>query len=142
VLAPSERYYEVRGRKLKKITDWARQMVFQVRRWLPEQSSIVVGDITYVRLGTRYIYLAVILDAYSPAVRGFAVSRCLSQNLTVDALKMALARVRRLFSIPTKAHSIGPGYILICCSAIISISACLIKANPSRTASLSALCGP
>jgi hypothetical protein len=35
-LAPSERYYAARGRKLKKITDWARQLVFQLRRWLPE----------------------------------------------------------------------------------------------------------
>src|SRR5437016_6161565 len=32
-LAPSERYYLERGRAPKKITDWARQMVFQVRRW-------------------------------------------------------------------------------------------------------------
>src|SRR4051794_17036008 len=44
VLAPSERYYEARSRKLKTITDWARQMVFQLRRWLPEQAIIVVGD--------------------------------------------------------------------------------------------------
>jgi hypothetical protein len=32
VLAPSERYYEQRGRRPKKITDWARQLVYQVRR--------------------------------------------------------------------------------------------------------------
>ena len=50
VLAPSERYYEARGRKLKKITDWARQMVFQLRRWLPEQSLTVVGDNAYATL--------------------------------------------------------------------------------------------
>src|SRR5215213_6270029 len=50
VLAPSERYYEARGRKLKKITDWARQMVFQLRRWLPEQSLTVVGDNAYTAL--------------------------------------------------------------------------------------------
>jgi hypothetical protein len=50
VLAPSERYYETRGRKLKKITDWARQLVFQVRRWLPTQSIIIVGDNTYAAL--------------------------------------------------------------------------------------------
>jgi hypothetical protein len=50
VLAPSERYYEARGRKLKKITDWARQMVFQLRRWLPAQAIIIVGDNTYAAL--------------------------------------------------------------------------------------------
>lgn len=53
-----------------------------------------------VRLGTRFIYLAVILDAYSRAVRGFAVSRSLSQSLTLDALKMALAQGK-----PTIFHS-------------------------------------
>src|SRR6266496_62153 len=41
VLAPSERYYARRGRKPKKITDWARQMVFQVRRWLPDRALVV-----------------------------------------------------------------------------------------------------
>ncbi len=41
VLAPSERYYQARGRQLKKITDWARQMVYQLRRWLPDQTRKV-----------------------------------------------------------------------------------------------------
>jgi DDE superfamily endonuclease len=49
-LAPSERYYETRGRKLKKMTDWARQMVFQVRRWLPDKDLVVVGDSSYAAL--------------------------------------------------------------------------------------------
>jgi len=35
VLAPSERYYEKRKRAHKKLTDWARQALLQVRRWLP-----------------------------------------------------------------------------------------------------------
>ena len=47
-LAPSERYYEQRGRKAKKITDWARQMVFQLRRWLPDMPVIVVADSSYL----------------------------------------------------------------------------------------------
>ena len=34
-LAPSERYYEGHVRKHKKLTDWARQMLLQARRWLP-----------------------------------------------------------------------------------------------------------
>ena len=32
VLAPSARYYQERGRRHKKLTDWARQMVLQLRR--------------------------------------------------------------------------------------------------------------
>ncbi len=39
-LAPSERYDEQRGRRPKKITDWARQLVYQVRHWLPERVLI------------------------------------------------------------------------------------------------------
>ena len=46
---PSERYYEARCRK-KKITDWARQVVFQLRRWLPEQAMNIVGDSTHAAL--------------------------------------------------------------------------------------------
>lgn len=50
-----------------------------------------VADLTYIRLGSRFIYLAVILDAYTRAVRGWAVSRRLTADtLTVPALDMAL----------------------------------------------------
>jgi transposase InsO family protein len=51
-----------------------------------------VADITYIRLGRRFIYLAVILDAFTRAVRGWALSRSLEQQLTLDALEMALAK--------------------------------------------------
>jgi hypothetical protein len=47
VLAPSERYYEKRMRAHKKLTDWARQMLLQLRRWLPKRSLIVVADSSY-----------------------------------------------------------------------------------------------
>jgi DDE superfamily endonuclease len=50
VLAPSERYYEERGRTPKKITDWARQLVCQLRRWLPDRTLIMVGDSGYAAL--------------------------------------------------------------------------------------------
>jgi DDE superfamily endonuclease len=49
-LAPSERYYEQRGRTPKKVTDWARQLVCQLRRWLPNRMLIVVGDSAYAAL--------------------------------------------------------------------------------------------
>ncbi len=44
VLAPSERYYEGKARGHKKLTDWARQILLQVRRWLPERALVVVAD--------------------------------------------------------------------------------------------------
>ena len=50
VLAPSERYYQRRGRPHKKLTDWARQMVLQLRRWLPNRPLVLVGDSGYAVL--------------------------------------------------------------------------------------------
>ena len=44
VLAPSERYYAGHKRAHKKLTDWARQMVLQLRRWLPARKLVVVAD--------------------------------------------------------------------------------------------------
>ena len=41
---PSERYYRQRGRRHKKLTDWARQMILQLRRWLPHRPLVLVGD--------------------------------------------------------------------------------------------------
>jgi len=49
-LAPSERYYHQRGRKAKTITDWARQLVLQLRRWLPNRELVIVGDSAYAAL--------------------------------------------------------------------------------------------
>src|SRR5688572_21542234 len=47
VLAPSERYYKGQRRSSKKVTDWARQMIYQLRRWLPKCELVVVGDNSY-----------------------------------------------------------------------------------------------
>lgn len=59
---------------------------------LARPDQVWVADITYIRLGKRFIYLAVILDAYTRTVRGWALSRSLEQQLTLDALEMALAK--------------------------------------------------
>jgi len=50
VLAPSERYSEHRKRRHKKITDWGRQMIRQLRRWLPGRYLVVVADSSYAVL--------------------------------------------------------------------------------------------
>jgi DDE superfamily endonuclease len=50
VLAPSERYCRERGQQHKKLTDWARQMLLQVARWLPERQVIVVADMSYAAI--------------------------------------------------------------------------------------------
>lgn len=53
--------------------------------------QVWVGDITYIRLGQRFLYLAVILDAYTRAIRGWALGRSLAHDLTLKALDRALA---------------------------------------------------
>ena len=50
VLAPSTRYYQQQGRRHKKLTDWARQMILQLRRWLPQRPLVLVGNNTYAVL--------------------------------------------------------------------------------------------
>ena len=45
-LAPSQRYHVQRGLRHKTVTDWARQLIRQVRRWLPERALVVVLDST------------------------------------------------------------------------------------------------
>jgi putative transposase len=51
-----------------------------------------VADITYIRLRDEFVFLAVILDAYSRRVIGWALDRTLEDKLTLGALRMALAR--------------------------------------------------
>ncbi len=50
VLAPSSRYHEQQGRRHREVTDWARQMVMKLRRWLPQRSLVLVGDNSYAVL--------------------------------------------------------------------------------------------
>ncbi len=49
-LAPSARYARERGRRHKSLTVWARQLLRQVHRWLPERSLVLVADSTYAAL--------------------------------------------------------------------------------------------
>src|SRR5690349_1959049 len=50
VLAPSERYNQQHRRRHKTLTDWGRQMIRQLRRWLPVRKLVVVADSTYAVL--------------------------------------------------------------------------------------------
>jgi len=50
VLAPSKRYHQEQGQRHKPILLWARQMITQVRRWLPDRLLVVVADSTYAAL--------------------------------------------------------------------------------------------
>jgi len=50
VLAPSARYAQTHGRRHKTLADWARQMITQLRRWLPGRALVVVADSSYAVL--------------------------------------------------------------------------------------------
>ena len=50
------------------------------------------ADITYIRLRDEFVFLAVILDAYSRRVIGWALDRTIEDDLTLTALRMALSR--------------------------------------------------
>jgi transposase InsO family protein len=52
--------------------------------------QVWVADITYIRLPSEFVYLAVILDAYSRKVIGWELSRSLETSLTLAALERAL----------------------------------------------------
>jgi hypothetical protein len=49
-LAPSERYAVSRGRRHKKITEWAWQLLLLVRRWYPEREIVAIADRAYASL--------------------------------------------------------------------------------------------
>lgn len=52
-------------------------------------NQIWVADITYIRISTCFVYLAVILDLFSRKVVGWALSHSLQHELSLEALKMA-----------------------------------------------------
>ena len=72
------------GRKV--YSNLARRMV------LTGVDQLWVADLTYIRLREEFVFLAVILDAYSRRVIGWALDRTLEDELTLAALRMALPR--------------------------------------------------
>ena len=50
ILAPSERYHIAHRRRHKKLTDFARQAILQVRRWVPKRKIVVVADSSFAAL--------------------------------------------------------------------------------------------
>lgn len=61
------------------------------RMMLTNVDQLWVADITYIRLREEFVFLAVILDAYSRRVIGWALERTIEDDLTLKALRMALA---------------------------------------------------
>jgi putative transposase len=74
------------GHTRKVYPNLARDMV------VTDVDQLWVADITYIRLREEFVYLAVILDACSRRVIGWALDRTLEDDLTLSALRMALSR--------------------------------------------------
>ena len=55
----------------------------------PEQ--VWCADITYIRLQRGFVYLAVVMDVFTCSIRAWELSRSLDQQLTLSALRRALA---------------------------------------------------
>ncbi|PYT25474.1 MAG: IS3 family transposase [Acidobacteria bacterium] len=53
-------------------------------------NQLWVADITYIRLETEFVYLAVVIDAFSRRVIGWALDRTVEDELTLTAFRMAL----------------------------------------------------
>jgi putative transposase len=79
----------------------------------PERiNQLWVADITYIRLRVEFVFLAVVLDAFSRRVIGWALGRTLEARLAVAALEMAL-RARN--PAPGLVHHSDRGIQYACC---------------------------
>ena len=62
------------------------------RMELTAPNQLWVADLTYIRLGQEFVYLAVVLDAFSRRVVGWAFNRSLRSTVAVDALQQAMEK--------------------------------------------------
>ena len=93
-------------------------------------NQLWVADITYVHMAETFVYLAVILDAYSRKVVGWAMADHLRASLALDALEMALAD-RRIVA-GELVHHTDQGVQYACGDYIQRLQAAGIQPSMSR----------
>jgi len=59
---------------------------------ITRMDQVWISDITYIRLRSEFVYLAVVLDAFSRRAIGWALQRHLDVSLSLNALKMVIAK--------------------------------------------------
>ena len=64
------------------------------------QDQVWVGDITYVRLNGRFIYVCLLMDVFTRIIKAWQISQHLSQSLTLKPIEEALCH-----SVPEIHHS-------------------------------------
>jgi putative transposase len=88
----------LRGRKYVATTDsdhdWQVYVNVAAKMRLSAINQLWVADITYIRLQHEFVYLAVVLDAFSRRVVGWALERTLHKRLSVTALQRAIEERR------------------------------------------------
>jgi putative transposase len=62
-------------------------------------NQLWVADITYIRLEAEFVYLAVVIDAFSRRVIGWALDRTLEDDLPIEALRIAFDRRQPAFGL-------------------------------------------
>jgi transposase InsO family protein len=84
----------IRTRKFVRTTD--SEHPFEIflnlakRMELTAPNQLWVADLTYIRLQQEFVYMAVVLDAFSRRVVGWALNRSLRSTVAVDALQQAI----------------------------------------------------
>lgn len=62
-----------------------------IKNFCPIKPDVVwVADITYIRIATGFLYLAVVMDLFSRKIIGWDLSRKIDERLTLSALEMAM----------------------------------------------------
>lgn len=89
-----------------------------------------VADITYVHLAESFVYLAVVLDAFSRKVVGWALENSLTASLALDALEMALCN--RKIVAGELVHHTDQGVQYACGDYITRLQAAGIQPSMSR----------
>jgi len=59
--------------------------------WITRPDQVWAADITYIRLRAGFVFLAVVMDVFTRAIRGWCLSRSLDVTLSLRALEMGLA---------------------------------------------------
>ena len=74
-------------RSLEAKDDWINRVQ---RLEVSQTNQVWVGDITYVRLNQRFVYVALLMDVFTRMIRGWNLSQHLTQSLTLHPLEQAL----------------------------------------------------
>lgn len=92
-------------------------------------NQLWVADLTYLRLEQEFVYLAIVLDAYSRRVVGWALGRTLGVSLTLEALEKAIADRQPK---PGLVHHSDQGVQYACQSYVDRLESCRAVLSMSR----------